>query len=380
MVKVGWLSFEALLLAHRASEGPVRPDSGSEIPGLICSGQTLDLESQEPPKAHYAHPRDSDAYTGPHARRENIRFDHAILLKQHTLPNLFLFQLALIGLQAEKSQRNNRKCLQVSLRRSGVSFTPISLQLFISCHPVSLSPQSHAFAPLTHAQTPVVAALNPLDETGGTSLTISLPPSSTLLSDCHQGDSIAVNGVCLTVVTFTTEPAPSFTVGVAPETLRITNLGSLTRDSRCNLERAVRADTRMGGHFVQGHVDTTATIARMEPDGNAMTIRFQPTKREVLRYVVYKGFIALDGTSLTVTKVDDAEGWWEVMLIAYTQEKVVIAQKKVGDTVNVEVDMMAKYAEKSMLWMSEGGSLPFLKEIEKTVEKIVAQGLGARPT
>lgn len=207
-----------------------------------------------------------------------------------------------------------------------------------------------------------------------------MPQSSSLLSDCHEGDSIAVNGVCLTVVTFVINPHPTFTVGVAPETLRITNLGTLTKDSKCNLERAVRADTRMGGHFVQGHVDTTATIARMEPDGNAITIRFQPTKREVLRYVVYKGYVALDGTSLTVTNVDDTEGWWEVMLIAYTQEKVIIAQKKVGDTVNVEVDMMAKYAEKSLMWLGEGGTFPFLKEVEKTVEKIVAQGLGARPT
>ncbi|ROW11428.1 hypothetical protein VMCG_00966 [Cytospora schulzeri] len=230
----------------------------------------------------------------------------------------------------------------------------------------------------------VVAALNPHDETGGTSLTISLPSSSTLLSDCHEGDSIAVNGVCLTVVTFTNTPTrelgPSFTVGVAPETLRITDLGDLAEGSRCNLERAVRADTRMGGHFVQGHVDTTATIVGMQPDGNAVTIRFRPTRAEVLRYIVYKGYVALDGTSLTVTKVDDAEGWWEVMLIAYTQEKVVVAQKKVGDTVNVEVDMMAKYAEKSMMWMGEGGTFPFLKEVEKTVERIVAQGLGARPT
>lgn len=143
-----------------------------------------------------------------------------------------------------------------------------------------------------------------------------------------------------------------------------------------NLERAVRADTRMGGHFVQGHVDTTATIVKREPDGNAVTLRFSPTKRDVLRYIVYKGYVALDGTSLTVTKVDDVEGWWEVMLIAYTQERVVVAAKEVGETVNVEVDMMAKYAEKSMLWMSEGGSLPFAKEIEKQVQKIVAQGLG----
>lgn len=194
------------------------------------------------------------------------------------------------------------------------------------------------------------------------------------------GDSIAVNGVCLTVTTFQLEPTPSFTVGVAPETLRITNLGGLKKNSHVNLERAVRADTRMGGHFVQGHVDTTAQIVAMTPDGNAITIRFKPASRDVLRYVVYKGFIALDGTSLTVTKVDDAEGWWEVMLIAYTQERVVIAQKKVGDTVNVEVDMMAKYAEKSMVGYlgsqglaADGGSIPFL---EKIVQNIVAQGLG----
>ncbi|EON96828.1 putative riboflavin synthase alpha chain protein [Phaeoacremonium minimum UCRPA7] len=226
----------------------------------------------------------------------------------------------------------------------------------------------------------VVAELNPHDETGGTSLTIQLPGTSQLLSDVQLGDSIAVNGVCLTVTTYKLEPTPSFTVGVAPETLRITNLGGLKKNSHVNLERAVRADTRMGGHFVQGHVDTTAEIAAMTPDGNAITIRFKPSSKDVLRYVVYKGFIALDGTSLTVTKVDDGEGWWEVMLISYTQERVVIAQKKVGDTVNVEVDMMAKYAEKSMIGYlgsqglsTEGGSIPFL---EKIVQNIVAQSLG----
>lgn len=181
----------------------------------------------------------------------------------------------------------------------------------------------------------------------------------------------------MTVVTFTSASSPSFTVGIAPETLRLTDLGSLKASSRVNLERAVRADTRMGGHFVQGHVDTTATIAAMTPDGNAVTIRFAPKRKEVLRYVVYKGYVALDGTSLTVTAVNDEEGWWEVMLIAYTQEKVVIAGKKVGDSVNVEVDMMAKYAEKSMLWMGEGGSFPFVKELEKAIQKMVAQGLGA---
>ncbi|KAH6619585.1 hypothetical protein B0J18DRAFT_492375 [Chaetomium sp. MPI-SDFR-AT-0129] len=218
-----------------------------------------------------------------------------------------------------------------------------------------------------------VAELNPSDSTGGTSLTIHLPPTSTLLSDAHLGDSIAINGVCLTVTSFhhpsnpPTNPSssektpeiPSFTVGIAPETLRLTNLGSLTPSSRVNLERAVRADTRMGGHFVQGHVDTTATILSRTPDGNAITFRFAPTPgntsgREILRYVVYKGFIALDGASLTVTKVDDEEGWWEVMLIAYTQERIVTAAKEVGETVNVEVDMTAKYVEKSLRGYLEG--------------------------
>ncbi|KAK4157802.1 riboflavin synthase [Chaetomidium leptoderma] len=223
-----------------------------------------------------------------------------------------------------------------------------------------------------------VADLNPSDSTGGTSLTITLPATSPLLSDAHLGDSIAINGVCLTVTSFTlptpTTPAPQFTVGIAPETLRLTNLGSLARGSRANLERAVRADTRMGGHFVQGHVDTTATILARTPDGNAVTMRFAPTSPEVMRYVVYKGFIALDGASLTVTKVDDVEGWWEVMLIAYTQERIVTAGKQVGETVNVEVDMTAKYVEKSLqgylagLGEGEGGLL------QKIVERVVKGG------
>ncbi|KAL6869146.1 Riboflavin synthase alpha chain [Amphichorda felina] len=221
-----------------------------------------------------------------------------------------------------------------------------------------------------------VTELNNNDHTGGTSMTITISDGSPLLKDCHDGDSIAINGCCLTVTSFT---PTTFSIGVAPETLRITNLGGLAVSSRVNLERAVRADTRMGGHFVQGHVDTTAEILSVTPDGNALTIRFQPRERDLLRYIVYKGFIAIDGTSLTVTQVNDAEGWWEVMLIAYTQEKVIIAQKKPGDTVNIEVDMMAKYAEKSMAAMlgAENGtaSIPLL---QKMVERIVAQTTGAK--
>ncbi|KAI5466762.1 riboflavin synthase alpha chain [Mariannaea sp. PMI_226] len=221
----------------------------------------------------------------------------------------------------------------------------------------------------------VISKLDTNDSTGGTSMVITIPSGSSLLSDCHDGDSIAINGVCLTVTSFNPE---SFTVGVAPETLRITNLGALVKGSRVNLERAVRADTRMGGHFVQGHVDTTATILSVEQDGNALTFRFQPTRPDMLRYVVYKGYIAIDGTSLTITKVNDVEGWWEVMLIAYTQEKVVVAAKKKGETVNIEVDMMAKYAEKSLVGIlsadSGSASIPLLEKIiEKSVERMVAQ-------
>ncbi|RYP34945.1 hypothetical protein DL767_004022 [Monosporascus sp. MG133] len=219
------------------------------------------------------------------------------------------------------------------------------------------------------------------NEETGTTLTIALPEGSDKLADAQLGDSIAVNGVCLTATDISNNKPggdgggkPSFTVGVAPETLRLTNLGDLRRGSRVNLERAVRADTRMGGHFVQGHVDTTAEVVGVERDGEALTFRFRPRSRDVLRYVVYKGFVAVDGTSLTVTRVDDDEGWFEVMLIAYTQDKVVVAQKRAGESVNVEVDVLAKYAEKSMAGFLGGMQVTSL--IEKMVQNIVAQGMG----
>ncbi|KAI0017243.1 Lumazine-binding protein [Xylariomycetidae sp. FL0641] len=243
----------------------------------------------------------------------------------------------------------------------------------------------------------VVAELDANDATGGTSLTIELPAASTLLRDAQLGDSIAVNGVCLTATELLRgaaaaaaaanggDPAPAFRVGVAPETLRRTNLGALRPGAAVNLERAVRADTRLGGHFVQGHVDGVATVTAVRRDGNALTFRFAARDRarqhELLRYVVFKGYVALDGTSLTVTAVDDDEGWWEVMLVAYTQEKVVLARKREGDTVNVEVDVLAKYAEKSMAgYMSARGDGLVAPVIEKMVQDMVAQAMGGHST
>ena len=169
-----------------------------------------------------------------------------------------------------------------------------------------------------------------------------------------------------------------FKVGVAPETLRRTNLGSLKEGSRVNLERAVRADTRMGGHFVQGHVDTIATIAETTQDGNAITFRFKPRDKSVLHYIVEKGYVTLDGASLTITAVDDEEGWWEVMLIAYTQEKVVMGKKTEGEDVNVEVDQIGKYVEKSVASYFEGASGSGGAMLEKMVQRIVMERTKAR--
>ncbi|RKF65006.1 Riboflavin synthase [Golovinomyces cichoracearum] len=208
----------------------------------------------------------------------------------------------------------------------------------------------------------------------GTTLTISNVPE--ILSDCRLGDSISVNGTCLTV---TWNDKSSFKVGVAPETLRRTNLGSLKSGSRVNLERAVAGHTRMGGHFVQGHVDTIAVIESITPDGNALTFRLRPRDPQVLRYVVEKGYIALDGTSLTVTQVNDNEGWLEVMLISYTQEKIVTATKKVGDDVNVEVDQIGKYVEKAVEGYFLKGISGEPVVLQKIVEKIVDTRLPKAP-
>lgn len=190
-----------------------------------------------------------------------------------------------------------------------------------------------------------------------------------ILVDARLGDSISVNGTCLTITSFTPS---TFTVGVAPETLRRTNLGSLkaSSSSRVNLERAVSATTRMGGHFVQGHIDTTATIVSVVPDGEALRFRLWPTDAKVLRYIVEKGYVALDGASLTVTKVDDDQGWFEVMLIAYTQERVVTAAKTEGDDVNLEVDMMGKYVEKSVSGYLDGQGVGHMGVLEKMIERI----------
>ena len=161
-----------------------------------------------------------------------------------------------------------------------------------------------------------------------------------VLGDVKVGDSIAVNGACLTVTTY---DESGFSVDVVPETLRRTNLGELTSGSPVNLERSMPAYGRFGGHMVQGHVDGTATIRSIESEGDALMVIFDaPTS--VMRYVVEKGFIAVDGASLTIVNCDNFS--FSVTLIPHTQENTVFKSKRVGDSVNLEVDIMAKYVER----------------------------------
>ena len=160
-----------------------------------------------------------------------------------------------------------------------------------------------------------------------------------VLPDLNVKDSIAVNGVCLTVVE---KNQDNFLVNVVPETLRRTNLKELSVDSPVNLERSVVYGGRIGGHLVQGHVDGTGEISAIIPDGDAKLIVVN-IDRELSKYIVEKGYICVDGASLTVVKCD--KNSFAITLIPYTREHTVFGIKPVGAIVNIEVDMISKYVE-----------------------------------
>lgn len=161
--------------------------------------------------------------------------------------------------------------------------------------------------------------------------------TTTMAPELAAGDSLAVNGVCLTVVS---ADADGIHADISPETARVSTLGGLRRGALVNLERPLRADARLGGHFVQGHVDATATIAEIRADGDSfwLTIRFPPL---LAPYIVRKGSIAVNGISLTVAGVDDKH--FDVQLIPYTWEHTNLHLAKEGDPVNVECDILGKY-------------------------------------
>jgi riboflavin synthase len=155
-----------------------------------------------------------------------------------------------------------------------------------------------------------------------------------------EGDSVSVNGVCLTAV----EPhVDGFAADVMPETLRRSSLGPLGPGAEVNLELPLRAGDRMGGHVVQGHVDGTGEVESVRDEGNARVVRIEAAP-ELLRYVVEKGSIAVDGVSLTVSAIEDE--WFEVSLIPETLERTTLGAAAAGTTVNLEVDVLAKYVEK----------------------------------
>ena len=164
--------------------------------------------------------------------------------------------------------------------------------------------------------------------------------ASTVLEGTKTGDSIAVNGVCLTVTKLTKS---SFTTDVMAETFRRTNLGNLGKNSRVNLERAMAADGRFGGHIVSGHIDGTGIISRIKEEGNAVWI-YISAPQSILNLIVEKGSVAVDGISLTVAAVSDKE--FAVSVIPHTRENTALSGKKTGAVVNLENDIIGKYVQK----------------------------------
>jgi riboflavin synthase len=158
--------------------------------------------------------------------------------------------------------------------------------------------------------------------------------------ELREGDSVAVNGVCLTA---TSAPGGAFTADVMQETLRRSSLGALTNGSRVNLELPLRATDRLGGHFVQGHVDGLGTVWDVREEGfsHVVTIGAPP---EIMRYVIEKGSIAVDGVSLTVSGLGD--DWFQVSLIPETLERTILGAATTGTPVNLEADVLAKYIER----------------------------------
>ena len=161
-----------------------------------------------------------------------------------------------------------------------------------------------------------------------------------VLADLRVSDSISVAGVCLTVVELGED---WFAVDTVPETVRRSNFASLKPGSGVNLERALSYGDRVGGHMVQGHVDATGAIRRMEQDGNSVWIEIS-CPPDVLKYMVEKGFVAVDGTSLTITQVTTES--FSVAIIPFTLEHTTLKERSAGDKVNLEVDVTAKYVER----------------------------------
>lgn len=182
-----------------------------------------------------------------------------------------------------------------------------------------------------------------------------------VLQDIRLGDSVSTNGVCLTIVRFSNN---SFTVDVMPETMRRSNLKNLKLGSKINLERALKLGDRLGGHIVSGHIDGVGLVMEIEEEDNATWITIEAGP-QIMKYIIEKGSIAIDGTSLTVAYVDDKT--FKVSIIPLTRDETTLLSKKIGDEVNLECDMVGKYIERFTMFNGDnnrpsGMNMNFLKE------------------
>lgn len=181
----------------------------------------------------------------------------------------------------------------------------------------------------------------------GASLTINCKK---VLEDLKLGDSVAVNGVCLTAKEVGKD---SFIADIMPETFRSTNLSELSSGKRVNLERALKAGSRFGGHIVTGHVDGIGRLVKTYPEGNAIIFEIAPPK-ELMKYLIPKGSVAIDGISLTIQKVQNHS--FMVSLIPHTFQATALKYKSIGDTLNIEVDIIGKYVREFLLNLDIRGS------------------------
>ncbi len=177
-----------------------------------------------------------------------------------------------------------------------------------------------------------------------------------VLQGMELGASVAVNGACLTVTKF---DGGSFSVDIMEETMERTNLGLLGVGDEVNLEKPLTPQKQLGGHFVQGHIDDTGRVTSVTRDGAAMLIRIE-APAQTMRYIVKKGFIAVDGVSLTIVDCDARS--FLVAIVDYTRQHTILGGKQVGDLVNLEVDVLAKYIERLSQADTSGISIDFLKE------------------
>lgn len=199
--------------------------------------------------------------------------------------------------------------------------------------------------------TGIIAAVGKVEsvQPNGGDLRLKVDAGKLDLNDVKLGDSIAINGVCLTVVAIN---GTQLSFDVSRESLDRTSLGQVTSGTRVNLEKAMAVGDRLGGHIVSGHVDGLGKVVRMKPSARSVEFRFEvPSSLE--RYIAEKGSICIDGTSLTVNRI--GPGWFEVNIIPHTMQETIISEYKTGTLVNLEVDLIARYLERLLPGQQQQG-------------------------